>query len=55
VIREWSSQDRPAISVNIPFQPITNHSPAVGGINRAALDDFTKLEHNRNGIVTDRV
>jgi hypothetical protein len=39
----------------LPFQPITNHSPAVGGIDRAALDDFTKLEHNRNWIVTNRV
>jgi hypothetical protein len=55
VTGDWSSQDRSAISVNIPFQPITNHSPAVGGINRAALDDFTKLEHNRNRVVTDRV
>jgi hypothetical protein len=55
LIREWSSQDRPAISVNIPFSADHQSLAAVGGINRAALDDFTKLKHNRNRFVTDGV
>jgi hypothetical protein len=52
-----NGQARTALQVLSIFrcQPITNHSPAVDSINRAALDDFTKLEHNRNCIVTDRV